>query len=147
MLLPVGLEPESESSESGALSLSSAARHIDIHLLSLIYVAFHSAFIAYEYVLLYQQCFLQMIMFLCKQTLFSLGLHFSDCNKLWTSKRTLGMYVFQFCKEKLHYLCYYTLEFWTIYSYFQKHKSSTIIHLNKDTVFHKKFHTSVPFHG
>ena len=39
LLLPSGLELVSESSESGALSLSSAARHIDFHLLRRIYVA------------------------------------------------------------------------------------------------------------
>ena len=39
LLLPSGLEFMSESSESGALSLSSAARHIDFHLLRRIYVA------------------------------------------------------------------------------------------------------------
>ena len=42
LLLPSG--PVTESSESGALTLSSAARHIDFHLLRLIYVAFRSAF-------------------------------------------------------------------------------------------------------
>ena len=36
---PNGLEPVSESSDSGALSLSSAAQHIDFHLLRRIYVA------------------------------------------------------------------------------------------------------------
>ena len=35
---PSGLEHVSESLESGALSLSSAARHVDFHLLRLIYV-------------------------------------------------------------------------------------------------------------
>ena len=38
LLLPSGLELVSESSESGALSLSSAARHIDFHSLRRIYV-------------------------------------------------------------------------------------------------------------
>ena len=38
LLLPSGLELVSESSESGALSLSRAARHIDFHLLRRIYV-------------------------------------------------------------------------------------------------------------
>ena len=36
---PSGLEPLSQSFESGALSLSSAARHIDFHLLRRIYIA------------------------------------------------------------------------------------------------------------
>ena len=48
LLLPSGLELMSESSESGALSLSSAARHIDFHLLRSLLCrsrsAFHSAF-------------------------------------------------------------------------------------------------------
>ena len=38
LLLPSGLELVSESSESGALSLSSAARHIDFHSSRRIYV-------------------------------------------------------------------------------------------------------------
>ena len=53
LLLPVGLEPVSESSESGALSLSSAARHIDFHLLRRIYVAFvaHSIALSLQLIL------------------------------------------------------------------------------------------------
>ena len=41
LLLPSELEPVTESSESGALSLSSAARHIDFYRFC---SAFHSAF-------------------------------------------------------------------------------------------------------
>ena len=40
LLLHSALKPVSESSESGALSLSSAARYIDFHLLRRIYVAY-----------------------------------------------------------------------------------------------------------
>ena len=44
----------SESSESGALSLSSAVRHIDFHLLRLIYVALvaHSIALSLHYLVL-----------------------------------------------------------------------------------------------
>ena len=52
LLLPNELELTSESSESGALSLSSAARHIDFHLLRRIYVAFvaHSIALSLQYI-------------------------------------------------------------------------------------------------
>ena len=53
LLLPSGLELMSESSESGALSLCSAARHIDFHLLRRIYVVLvaHSITLSLHYLL------------------------------------------------------------------------------------------------
>ena len=55
LLLHCRLEPVSESSESGALSLSSAARHIDFHSLRRIYVVLvaHSIALSLHYLLLY----------------------------------------------------------------------------------------------